>query len=293
MNIFPNTIISLTDFVEKIERNCLDGTFLFRGQSQDYPLLPKIARINKFKNSLNMLEAEQKMLKEFKRKSIPMLDRTPQNDWDWLAQMQHHGLATRLLDWTENPLAALWFAVRKPPKNSDPAVVWIFMPKGNDFINSSTDISPFECNSTKVYQPDHISQRIVAQSGWFTVHKYFKDEKVFIPLDNNKLYKKKRIKLTIPTRLFSELRYRLNQCGINSATMFPDLDGLCQQIQWTSAPMADEKPSLDTAVRELTSRLSELKNIRRRHIRRGRIAKITSKPYPLFKLKNNKPTSNT
>lgn len=268
MNIFPNTIISLTDFVEKIERNCLDGTFLFRGQSQDKPLIPKIARIDKFKDSLNMLEVEQKMLNEFKRKSIPMLDRTPQNDWDWLAQMQHFGLATRLLDWTENPLAALWFAVRKPPKNSDPAVVWIFMPEGNDFIKSSTDISPFECNRTKVYQPNHITQRIVAQSGWFTVHKYFKDEKVFIPLDNNKLYKKKRIKLTIPTRLFSELRYRLNQCGINSATMFPDLDGLCQHIEWTTSPLLDENPSLDRETRKLTAEISKPPILRRRLRRR-------------------------
>ena len=263
LTTFP--IRSFKDFVGRIEEYCPEGIFLFRGQRQEWPLLPKVARI-KFKDSLDVLQAERQMFIEFQRKSVPFLERIPQTEWDWLGLMQHHGLATRLLDWTQNPLAALWFAVRKPPGASKEAIVWIFTPKDNDFGMSSPDESPFECDRTKVFQPNHITQRIVVQSGWFSVHKYIKDKAMFIPLENNTLFSKKLIKLTIPTRLFSDLRYWLNLCGINFATMFPDLDGLCQHIQWSKEPLTDENPVLDSMTRRLSTRLLTPRRKRRRKV---------------------------
>ena len=81
---------------------------LFRGQLEDWPLLPKIAR---FKEIGDIISFEQSLLSHFRREAFPFLNIIPNNDWEWLSIAQHHGLPTRLLDWSLNPLVALWFAV--------------------------------------------------------------------------------------------------------------------------------------------------------------------------------------
>lgn len=104
-------ISSLRDYVEFLELKVTTATVLFRGQSTDHPLLPTIARL---KHRRAILENEELIFAAFQRQAITFLNPVPDNSWDWLAIAQHHGLPTRLLDWTKNPLAALWFAVRKP-----------------------------------------------------------------------------------------------------------------------------------------------------------------------------------
>lgn len=226
-------INSLSTLIKYVEDKCQRGFFLFRGQREDKDLLPKIARDGR--NSLGemILRLESEMLDEFKRQCLPYLEVTPRYEWDWLALAQHHGMPTRLLDWTENPLAALWFAVKKPPEDDKNGVLWILKipPNGIEKI-SNQDSDPFQCNMTKVFRPNHITRRIVAQSGWFTVHKYTREDKCFVPLEVNKNYRSYLRKITIPSVNFARLRIQLNQHGVNNSVLFPDMEGLCKHIEW-------------------------------------------------------------
>jgi hypothetical protein len=103
-----NSVKDFVDLIEKIkEENVNRGNksdLLFRGQQKDEPLLPKLARLNLNGEIDNV---EKLILEEFKKGILPLSEFKPEDEWDLLALAQHHGLPTRLLDWTFSALTAL------------------------------------------------------------------------------------------------------------------------------------------------------------------------------------------
>ena len=237
---YAKVVQSLAGFLAFIEEHCTEfDNVLFRGQNQDWSLLPKIARL-RLRGELSVHEAEAKMLSSIKARSLPYLDSPPKNDWDWLSIAQHHGMATRLLDWTTNPLAALWFAIEKPAEKEKDGVVWVFTPAQADHVPDPDSSSPFQSDRTRIFMPKHINRRIVAQHGLFTVHYIRKQDSRFVPLENNKQYKKCLMKLRVPPTAFPSLRSELDRCGINAATLYGDLVGLCRDSEWQHSLLDDE-----------------------------------------------------
>lgn len=143
--------------------------FIYRGQnSLGWELKPQIDRekYNSVRSKLSRVKHEKNLLEEFKKKAYPYLQRIPKNDWEWLILGQHHGLATRLLDWTKNPLVALFFAIYNSDLKEDAAFI------AYKYIDSPIKVNdcptPIGTNDRLVYEPSHIDTRVIAQHSIIT-----------------------------------------------------------------------------------------------------------------------------
>jgi hypothetical protein len=162
---------------------------------------------------------------------------------------QHHGLPTRLIDWTYSAAAALWFAVKDGVAHNNwwrheefCGVVWILRTEVSDFAPlEKTD--PFTIDKTQLFRPRVIAHRIQAQAGLFTVHsvKERDGRPDFIPLEINSVLTARLTRVPIKASCFRKLRDELDVFGVNESTMYPDLDGVCKHLQWryTKGPLGE------------------------------------------------------
>lgn len=219
-------------YKEKSVADGKNGDFLFRGQSNDHPLIPKISRLQP---KGDLLAIEKLLLQEFKRTN-PLLIEGHQSydDWDYLTLGQHYGLPTRLLDWSNNALTALWFAtdeVSSRLNSSKISVVWVLMADIDDYNLSIETVHPFDLDETKIFRPRIIKQRINNQSGLFSVQPSAEIEQK-CELDKVQSFSEKLLKIRLPIENLHDIRTDLNILGVNAFSIFPELEGLCAYLQW-------------------------------------------------------------
>ena len=228
----------IEEFIELVTWLSSNDHVVFRGQRRKLPLLPSVGRNIEGER---WFFTEQMIFEEFKREAIPFLDFTPTNNWQWLAVAQHNRLPTRLLDWTRNPLAALWFTVYQPANKEKPGIVWAFIYEPKEAISSTTDLSsPFLIERTFLYFPEHVFPYIQAQSGVFTVHHKQPDNNEFLPFENSEDADLLLSGIEIPAMSFPTLRHKLFRLGINPASLFPGLYGLVERIRYQNILCKDE-----------------------------------------------------
>jgi len=215
--------------IEALHRS--DKPTLFRGQNCEGNLLPSIVRIDP---EVDTGPVETKMLGELRRTGTMLLNSQGLDDWELLVVAQHYGLSTRLLDWSSNPLAALWFACTG--KADGDGFIYGLQSKDEDMIGRG-EKSPFKQARTRIYRPRLNNPRIVAQSGWFTVHRYSKKAGAFVPLEKNAEMSKSVFEIRIPVSAKHELLRSLDRNGMNSTVLFPDLEGLCRHLSWKHSPI--------------------------------------------------------
>lgn len=204
---------------------------LYRGQSEAKPLLPRLFRSP---NEASRVKAvEQTLLKNFKNDSPFLLPSKPGNDWDWLSLGQHFRLPTRLLDWSANPLTALFFAVECPKPNGP--TVYIYHCKTSQIVSAEDRkvSSPFNIDKTRIFQPSWHSIRVAMQAGWHTVHHIYrkKGRDAFRPLQDMEFHDERTREISIDPGRASHLRAELAEMGIKHGTIYGDLQSVCTSIQ--------------------------------------------------------------
>jgi hypothetical protein len=223
---------SLSDYMTWVAQRCANAgeTWVFRGQREQRPLLPTIARGDP---AVDPRKAENTVSAEL-RKLLPSLSiALPSDDWGLFALAQHHGAPTRFLDWSRDPKTALWFSVcgnlggRRSPKT----YVYAVKLTQHDFFQPTADCaSPFQITRTKFYQPPLFDRRIECQKSVFSVHRYWEDGQQVVPLEANKEFRDRVILRAVSGTHSAEIYDDLRKCGIYAASLMPDIAGICQHV---------------------------------------------------------------
>jgi hypothetical protein len=218
----------------------------FRGHADaSWTLTPSLYRLEPAIGIGAEHYSERELLDTFRQRARRYLEFTPRNDWEWLFVMQHHGLPTRLLDWTESALVALHFAVQDQPKPRD-AAVWAVNPwwinervfgKYALFVPEDERAAPWtpghpdsdRAQEAIAIRPSHDSARIQAQRGVFTIHGSDQGSlDRLAALTGRDAYLRK---LVVPADAIAHLRQQLAVAGITDTLLFPELPSLCRELK--------------------------------------------------------------
>lgn len=255
----PKSVSSIPKFcewVEQIGNLFRDGDEYespwFRGSgSQYYELVPGLYRSSQGR----LKRADSELRSEFIRRALPMLaDRVPRDDWEWYFLMQHYRVPTRLLDWTDSALVALYFAMTswegKPhSKRVDPLpTVWALNPFRMNRRTGwegavVTEWKPLARYLPEPYfgralpklpiaiDPKFVAQRMLVQHSHFTLHGG--DTRSLGALAGALRLGDGLLSVTLNFEE-AELDFHMQQLallGVTETTVFPDLEGLANELR--------------------------------------------------------------
>ena len=250
-------VSSLQEYVEWAEQVALsftdDGGYeapWFRGVGDaSFHLVPGLYRSPEGRQKF----ADDELRSEFSRKALPLVaERAPRDHWEWYFLMQHYRAPTRLLDWTDSALVALYFALGASPlpknKTGNPPAVWALNPftlnkrvgfdgaVTTDWIQDTAYL-PDPYSGRRIpkrpiaIDPDFTMQRMLVQHSHFTLHG--SDYRGLDQMRTELSLERGLIKTVLDVDLdgLEYLQWHLRILGITETTIFPDLEGLARELR--------------------------------------------------------------
>jgi len=229
--VFPD----LLETIASLKRP--SGEVWFRGQSNaDWSLTPRLLR------SPAGVTHEKNMLARFRSRAMGILPNHPTDNDParWMFLMQHHGLPTRLLDWTESALAALFFAVSGSPSADGAVYVMVPMDLNQSQVAQPVLFNPYTPEMYEMLMAAFMgtvmpiktlammayasNDRISRQQGHFTMHGTSSDLRSLANADWLKT-------LRIPAASKAEIKQQLEYFGVTETSLFHDLDSLAKELR--------------------------------------------------------------
>ncbi len=248
-------------FSQRLQR--YRSPFAFRGMCADWPLTNSLQRLRHDVGTLGSIE--RAMFRNFKKYAYADFEKNS-SDWKWLAVAQHHGLPTRLLDWTFSPFVAMHFATNELDKMDKDGVLWMVnfdearthlpqffqsalhrhyaMTFSVEMLEEDDDLKdPFRFEQTEgqeepfvlFFEPPSLDPRIVNQWGLFSF-----TNRLDVRLDAWLLDKSMSCpnivrKIVIDADAKWEIRDKLDGMNLTERVLMPGLDGLSTWLKrWYS-----------------------------------------------------------
>jgi FRG domain len=174
--------------------------------------------------------------------------------WNWLSLAKHHGLPTRLLDWTYSPYVAMHFATHDFRRFEEDAAIWCvdyrrmneLLPPQLRQVLEAEDVNIFtiellnrvattldsfddlsDDDFVVFFEPPSLDERIVNQFALFSLPSSAKMSLEALLRRRDDVYRR----IVIPAALKWEVRDKLDQANITERVLFPGLDGLSQWLK--------------------------------------------------------------
>jgi hypothetical protein len=236
------------------------STFAFRGQaSTSHTLATSLARLSAGKADVRRLELA--LLRNFRKYAHAANASGVQTIWHWLAVGQHHGLPTRLTDWTYSPFVALHFATEDPAVYDHDGVIWCvdfvaahaLLPRKLramlqnehsqtltlEMLSTVPSLRAFDSLARSPFvafiEPPSLDARILNQFALFSIL-----SNPSASLDDwLRAHPRLCRRVLVPAKLKWEVRDKLDQANITERTLFPGLDGLSRWLARYYLPRPD------------------------------------------------------